>query len=1187
MSKNIDLSAKRNPKNFSMAIVCILVALGMVTSCLIILPGSSEGAAVTDTSEDLLTTGVDRVAPDYYNLILDIDILDFYLFPIYISFTPFMQRDTTLLPFMDVIVESRIYSDIDDELDRYAEDVEKTGFGVRIFTVATGTSPDIIRSHLSTAFASGLEGCFMVGNVTAAWYEMYTQWDPTPAPIKHEQFPCDLYYMDLDGDWWDGSGSGMLDNHSAGSGDIEADIWLGRLRADKMTGDEITLLTDYFDKNHEFRMGDISYDQEALVYVDDDWQPATSVYNAVGNAISTRTHVTNRATTCEANYYDHLDDGYTIVHLMCHGSPTGHTFKVPNPSDPTTSIWEPGARVDAIPDVQGMDETDSPNMFYNLFVCSGGRFTSNDYLAGWQVLNPSTTLITLASTKTGSMFNEGPFYTPIGNGDTVGKAFSDWFSVTAESDRKWVYGMSLTGDPTLRMTGKHTVNIDVSGLAPAGLTTVTYTEDGTAKSINVGNGITSIDCDHGTSLSIDPTVSGSMYTTADQVDFTVVEPIADLEVQYYHQHQVTINTNGMPMIPAASVSYTQNGVLTSKLTWDGNAFNELCDHGTWVSISQNVYPSGTERYHTTGTTSWYVDGDIVADVSYYHQFWVVCNVDTIGVTDLSISNHVWLTYESGDTLFGTMIYDGFTVSSWMNDDTYYIFTNPSSASDSQHRWFTPDPTSYQVTGTAVTILDYWEQYKCRVEATGMCLSPGHPGEVDYQQFGSALTGTYCDSIAWWGWCDIGSTITMSEIVLVDSDMRCHTNDQTSYTVLAATTYVLDYHLEFKITIAAEGLPDSTSTEVTIGTANPSWPDSVSGGDIDDYVVVLSSTNDFSWTNWTHYGTSLTATELIEIDQSEKYILICWTVNYTVLTIFAPPPTTYVNFEGALYTAHYLGVKKNIWEDEGELALPVMVSIDISTTWAIDTLDTLMLTDDLPNEFSFVMHSATLNGSPYEPAVNEIMTPPPHQQLVFDLGSGDQNITYEVRINRAHAVDTTVSNSVLVEIQLPCFPLLSVGVSDDLVILVYEGPTLSKTADGPDVVIVGTNVSWEFTFIVKNNFDYDMVDAILKDHFGAELDYIADSVMANLLTEYDISYSKGKMKQVRMEWSLDQILEGEAFMLQMTVYTKHNPAGKQEYTSPGTYDLNSGATLKWYDDRGKKHSLETGTIQVVAVKSKII
>jgi hypothetical protein len=1169
-------------KGFSMIVLCVLVAVGMVTSSLILIPGSGEATQDHDDQAILDIDGLYREPPpiDYFNLTIDLPFIDLFWLPVYLFLEPVQQRDASMSPFMDVMVEGRIYSDIEDELERYADDVESTGLGVRIYTVGSLTSPETIRSHLDDS-RPGLVGAFLVGNVSAAWYEMDTQWDPLPKPAKHEEFPSDLFYMDTDGLWQDNDTDGLYDYHADGSGDVEADIWIGRLRADHMSGDEITLLTDYFDKNHEFREGNISFDQDALVYVDDDWSPANGVRDAVAIAFPSPTHVTDKDTTTKADYLGRLDEGWSIVHVMCHGNPSGHNFKIVDPANASRSIYET-PRVNAVPDIKGLDETTSPVMFYNLFVCSGGRYTSSNYLAGWHVLNPSTTLLALGSSKTGSMINEVPFYTPIGNGNTVGDSFTDWMAVTAETARHWVYGMSLTGDPTLRITGKHLVNIDVSGLSVTGLTTVDYTEDGTAKSISIGNGVSSIYCDHGTQLSIDPTVTGSVYTTTDQVEFTVVEPIADLDVQYYEQSQVTINTNGLPMFPAAAVSYTQNGVLKSKLAWDGNPFSELCDVGTTVEIEEDSMVSSTERYHTTDTNSWMITGDIIANVNYMHQYWVTCAVDTIGVLDLNVANHIDLDYEMDGAGLNAQLYDGLSLASWMDEYSYYTFSNPSSGSTTAHRWYTPDATSYQVTGSVTITMTYWEQYKCRVESTGACLSASDPGIVGYYQFGSSMTANYCDLNPWEDWCDVGTAITMSEIVLIDADERCHTNDPTSHVVDDSETYYLDYHKEIKITIEAEGLPDTTYTEVTIGTANPSWPDDTSGGDVDDLVVVLDSTNGFSWTNWTHDGTALTATELIEIDQSEKYLLICWTVNYTTLTFFSEPPSVDADYEGALYTAHYLGVKKNIWQEEAGLAQPVMVSIEVSTTWAIDTLDTLNLTDDLPNEFSFVFHSATINGLPNDPVVNEIMVPPKHQQLEFDLGNGDQNITYEVRINRAYATDTMVSNEVTVEIQLPYFPSLSLGVSDDLIILVYEGPTLSKVADGPEVVIVGTNVSWEFTFIVKNNFDYAMVEAVLKDHFGAELDFITDSVMCNLVTDQEVTYSNGKMKQVRLEWSIDQVAEGEAFMLQITVYTKLNPAGHQEYTSPGCYALNSGATLKWLDDRGKKHSLETGSIWVIAV-----
>jgi len=162
-------------------------------------------------------------------------------------------------------------------------------------------------------------------------------------------------------------------------------------------------------------------------------------------------------------------------------------------------------------------------------------------------------------------------------------------------------------------------------------------------------------------------VTGSVYTTTDQVEFTVVEPIADLDVQYYEQSQVTINTNGLPMFPAAAVSYTQNGVLKSKLAWDGNPFSELCDVGTTVEIEEDSMVSSTERYHTTDTNSWMITGDIIANVNYMHQYWVTCAVDTIGVLDLNVANHIDLDYEMDGAGLNAQLYDGLSLASWMDE----------------------------------------------------------------------------------------------------------------------------------------------------------------------------------------------------------------------------------------------------------------------------------------------------------------------------------------------------------------------------------------------------------------------------------------------------------------------------------------------------------------------------------------
>lgn len=103
-----------------------------------------------------------------------------------------------------------------------------------------------------------------------------------------------------------------------------------------------------------------------------------------------------------------------------------------------------------------IQERDPPVLFYNLFACGPGRFTDPDYLAGAYIFNTTYGLITLASSKSGSMLNFGDFTTPLGQGETVGKAFLAWFGVQApfvQWEKEWYYGMVLCGDPTLRVSG--------------------------------------------------------------------------------------------------------------------------------------------------------------------------------------------------------------------------------------------------------------------------------------------------------------------------------------------------------------------------------------------------------------------------------------------------------------------------------------------------------------------------------------------------------------------------------------------------------------------------------------------------------------------------------------------------------------------------------------------------------------
>ena len=67
------------------------------------------------------------------------------------------------------------------------------------------------------------------------------------------------------------------------------------------------------------------------------------------------------------------------------------------------------SRTVGISGVNDIGAIDDHVLFYNLFVCSSARFTSDDYLAGWYVQSGDT-LVAVGSTKTGSMINDEDFY---------------------------------------------------------------------------------------------------------------------------------------------------------------------------------------------------------------------------------------------------------------------------------------------------------------------------------------------------------------------------------------------------------------------------------------------------------------------------------------------------------------------------------------------------------------------------------------------------------------------------------------------------------------------------------------------------------------------------------------------------------------------------------------------------------
>ena len=136
----------------------------------------------------------------------------------------FTRQDTTRQEFL-IIAEHCICDTLINELRTYSEDVHAIyGYGIYLVSVENPTPLEL--RNLIISYQSNLCGVLFVGDVGEAWYEMNYNGE-------YEQWPCDLYFMDLDGTWADCDNDGRFDGHS---GNQNPDIFVARLSAVGLSG---------------------------------------------------------------------------------------------------------------------------------------------------------------------------------------------------------------------------------------------------------------------------------------------------------------------------------------------------------------------------------------------------------------------------------------------------------------------------------------------------------------------------------------------------------------------------------------------------------------------------------------------------------------------------------------------------------------------------------------------------------------------------------------------------------------------------------------------------------------------------------------------------------------------------------------------------------------------------------------
>lgn len=224
-------------------------------------------------------------------------------------------------PGISILVEDELYHGVAGALTTYAADLTAEGYSVCIATATNGGgSAQQVKAWVINRYRAGSVGMMFVGDITVAWARL------DPAVFDYD-FPCDLYYMDIDGLWEATGEDGVFDVYPKDATE-GPELFVGRLYASTLTAltgkSEATLVNDYLAKAHAYRTGALParLPWRGLEYTDHG--PYAMGLGAIfGPALVSGG--SGYYTTAD-HYLDQLAAGHHFATLCTHGWPAGHIF---------------------------------------------------------------------------------------------------------------------------------------------------------------------------------------------------------------------------------------------------------------------------------------------------------------------------------------------------------------------------------------------------------------------------------------------------------------------------------------------------------------------------------------------------------------------------------------------------------------------------------------------------------------------------------------------------------------------------------------------------------------------------------------------------------------------------------------------------------------------------------------------
>ncbi len=360
-----------------------------------------------------------------------------------------VKEESRLPEVRAILVQPELYAAIQSRLFTLIGDWENEGAQVVVYSTQFA-SPEALRDTLRSI--AGLRGALLIGDFPVPWFQYCNE-----NGEDYQEFPCDLFFMDLDGIWEDNfhyvdslglveGSDGIYDTHYASfpRHTEMPEIVVGRITPTPGMGPAEEVVNFYLEKLHQYRydLGGIRQNFRALAFPDDDWHEWGDMLanNYINQVYPEVLSISDQELTSAATYEDRLDDHFSLIHVWVHSWPQGHSFRVNHYTD-----WDPFYNYQILPAHTNAN-------FFNLFACGNCRYVEDLNCGAIYTLQTKGGIDAIGTTHSGGMLQYDYFYEQLAEGISWGEAFLRTFQYVGKYGfspemKGWYYGLTFLGDP--------------------------------------------------------------------------------------------------------------------------------------------------------------------------------------------------------------------------------------------------------------------------------------------------------------------------------------------------------------------------------------------------------------------------------------------------------------------------------------------------------------------------------------------------------------------------------------------------------------------------------------------------------------------------------------------------------------------------------------------------------------------